>query len=580
MIDKRLLTLSEGSKKWIVLNVLMNWISLILNIITIISIGYYVEFTYKSGLDKSRTISTMLIILSAIIVRFVCDYMSVRFSYKSSVEARLNLRNTIYKKLLALGINYNKQVSTSEVVQVTVDGVEQLEIYFGKYLPQFFYSLLAPITLFIVLSFINFKTALVLLLCVPLIPVSIIAIMKLAKKLLSKYWGIYVNLGDTFLENLQGLTTLKIYNRYEDRNIKMNEEAENFRKITMKVLSMQLNSINIMDLIAFGGSALGIIITLREAALGRVSIGGAFSIILLSAEFFIPLRLLGSFFHIAMNGIAASEKIFRLLDMEEEKNNMEEVKNLENINIEIKDLDFSYEKERNILKNINLNIENKKITALVGVSGCGKSTISNIILGFYKDYDGNVLLNGHELRDIPRKQLMRNISLITHNSYIFAGTFEENLRMGKADATEKEMYEALKRVNLYDFVLSQDKELKAEIKERGSNLSGGQKQRLALARALLYNSEIYVFDEATSNIDVESEDQIMNVISELSKDKTIILISHRLYNVKIADKIYVLSKGEIKEEGNHHSLMERESLYFNLVREQEVLENIGGVEHA
>ncbi|MFX0549321.1 ABC transporter ATP-binding protein/permease [Hathewaya histolytica] len=580
MIDKRLLTLSEGSKKWIILNVLMNWISLILNIITIISIGYYVEFTYKSGLDKSRTISTMLIILSAIIVRFVCDYMSVRFSYKSSVEARLNLRNTIYKKLLALGINYNKQVSTSEVVQVTVDGVEQLEIYFGKYLPQFFYSLLAPITLFIVLSFINFKTALVLLLCVPLIPVSIIAIMKFAKKLLSKYWGIYVNLGDTFLENLQGLTTLKIYNRDEDRNIKMNEEAENFRKITMKVLSMQLNSINIMDLIAFGGSALGIIITLREAALGRVSIGGAFSIILLSAEFFIPLRLLGSFFHIAMNGIAASEKIFRLLDMEEEKNNIEEVKNLENINIEIKDLDFSYEEERNILKNINLNIENKKITALVGASGCGKSTISNIILGFYKNYEGNVLLNGHELRDIPRKQLMRNISLITHNSYIFAGTFEENLRMGKPDATEKEMYEALKRVNLYDFVMSQDKGLKAEIKERGSNLSGGQKQRLALARALLYNSEIYVFDEATSNIDVESEDQIMNVISELSKDKTIILISHRLYNVKIADKIYVLSKGEIKEEGNHHSLMERESLYFNLVREQEVLENIGGVEHA
>ncbi|KGM95673.1 cysteine ABC transporter ATP-binding protein [Clostridium novyi A str. 4552] len=581
MINKRLINLVDGCKKWVFLTVLMNWISLILNILAIISIGKYIEYTYLNGVSSKKTLITLSILITAIIIRFICNYMAVKFSSKSSGDARLSLRNILYKKLLKLGIHYNETTSTSEVVQVAIDGIEQLEMYFGKYLPQFFYSLLAPVTLFCVLSFISIKAAVVLLICVPLIPISIVAIMKIAKNILSDYWGVYVNLGDTFLENLQGLTTLKIYSRDEDRNKNMNEEAETFRKITMKVLAMQLNSITFMDLIAFGGSAIGIIIALKELSTGNITISGAFSIMLLSAEFFIPLRLLGSFFHVAMNGIAASEKIFSIIDCPLiQYDDHEEINKMKDINIEFEDVNFYYDEDRKILNNINLKIESGKITALVGESGCGKSTISNMIMGFYKNYAGNIKLNGKELRNIKESELMKKINIVNHNSYIFTGTIEDNLKMGKENATEKEMYDVLKRVNLYDFVIGSHKKLKTEIKEAGSNLSGGQKQRLALARALLYDSEIYIFDEATSNIDVESEDDIMNVIYELSKSKTIILISHRLYNVRKADEIYVLNKGNIVENGNHDELMKMEGLYFNLVEEQNKLERIGAEECA
>lgn len=581
MINKRLINLVHGCKKWVFLTVLMNWISLILNILAIISIGKYIEYTYLNGISSQRTLSTLSILIAAIVIRFICNYMAVKFSSKSSGDARLSLRDILYKKLLKLGIHYNETTSTSEVIQVAIDGIEQLEMYFGKYLPQFFYSLLAPITLFCVLSFISVKAAVILLICVPLIPISIVAIMKIAKNILADYWGVYVNLGDTFLENLQGLTTLKIYSRDEDRNEKMNEEAENFRKITMKVLAMQLNSITFMDLIAFGGSAIGIIIALKELSVGNISISGAFSIMLLSAEFFIPLRLLGSFFHVAMNGIAASEKIFNIIDCPLiQYDDYEEISNMKDINIEFENVNFYYDKDRKILNDINLKIESGKITSLVGKSGCGKSTISNMIMGFYKDYTGNIKLNGKELRNIKENELMKKINVVNHNSYIFTGTIEDNLKMGKENATEEEMYDVLKRVNLYGFVNNSEKKLKTEIKEAGNNLSGGQKQRLALARALLYDSEIYIFDEATSNIDVESEDDIMNVIYELSKNKTIILISHRLYNVRKSDNIYVLDKGNIVENGNHEELMKKEGLYFNLVEEQNKLERIGAEECA
>lgn len=581
MINKRLINLVDGCKKWVFLTVSMNWISLILNILAIISIGKYIEYTYLNGISFQKTFSTLTILITAIVIRFICNYMAVEFSSKSSGDARLSLRNTLYKKLLKMGIHYNQTTSTSEVVQVSIDGIEQLEMYFGKYLPQFFYSLLASITLFCVLSVISVKAAIVLLVCVPLIPISIVAIMKIAKNILADYWGVYVNLGDTFLENLQGLTTLKIYSRDEDRNEKMNEEAESFRKITMKVLAMQLNSITFMDLIAFGGSAIGIIISLKELSVGSITISGAFSIMLLSAEFFIPLRLLGSFFHVAMNGIAASEKIFKIIDCPLiQYDDYEEISNIKDINIEFEDVDFCYDEDRKILNNINLKIESRKITALVGKSGCGKSTISNMIMGFYKNYTGNIKLNGKELRNIKESELMKKVNVVNHNSYIFTGTIEDNLRMGKENATEKEMYDVLKRVNLYNFVNDSDKKLKTEIKEAGSNLSGGQKQRLALARSLLYDNEIYIFDEATSNIDVESEDDIMNVIYELSKNKTIILISHRLYNVRKADKIYVLNKGNVVESGNHDELMKKEGLYFNLVEEQNKLERIGAEKYA
>lgn len=575
MLNKRLINLVKDSKKWIFLTVLMKWISLLFNIVTIFVIANCIEYVYSNGFDSSKVLMAFAMLIGALIARFICNYMSVKFSSRCSQSAKLSLRNTIYKKLLDLGVGYNEMTSTSEATQIATDGIEQLELYFGKYLPQFFYSLLAPLTLFIIISFISFKAALVLLICVPLIPISIVAVMKTAKRILSDYWGIYVNLGDTFLENLRGLTTLKIYDRDEEKNEQMNLEAERFRKITMRVLSMQLNSIVIMDLIAFGGSAIGIIISLKQLAAGNISMAGALSIMLLSSEFFIPLRLLGSFFHVAMNGIAASEKIFKIIDTPVVEHRTNIVKDFNNIDIEFKNVSFSYEKDRKILDNVNINVKNGEVTALVGPSGCGKSTISNIIMGFYKNYEGQILLNNNELKSIDEGQLRKKINLVTHDSYNFTGTFEENLKMGKPDATEDEMYEVLKKVNLYDFVISLDKGLKSEIKEAGSNLSGGQKQRLALARALLYDSEIYIFDEATSNIDVESENEIMNVIHELAKEKTVLLISHRLYNVRQADTIYVLSDGKVNEWGNHQELMYKKGIYFELVNEQNQLEEIG-----
>lgn len=576
MVNKRLLSLCEESKKYIYLTVLMNWISIICNIGIVLFVGDIINKLYNN--DLNFNIGGYVIFLAILmIIRFICNYMSGRFSYHSSAKVRYLLRESIYKKLLKLGVNYNDTISTSSTVQISVDGVEALEIYFGRYLPQLFYSLLAPITLFIVVSQISLKAAIVLLLCVPLIPVSIIAVMKFAKKLLSKYWGIYTNLGDSFLENLQGLTTLKIFDLDEEKNNEMNKEAETFRNITMKVLSMQLNSITIMDLIAFGGSAIGILIAVNELYKGNITVGATVVIILLSSEFFIPLRLLGSFFHVAMNGMAASDKIFDLLDTEVEQDKIlskEDKEKLNNISIEINDVDFSYDKERKVLHNINVKVNHKSMIALVGESGCGKSTITNLLLKLKKVDKGEILLNGVNLNDIPFEELRKKVSFISHSSYIFNSTIEENLRIGKVDATEEELYNALKTANLYDFVLGLENGLKTNVGEGGSLLSGGQKQRLALARMILTDPEIYIFDEATSNVDVESEDSILETIYKLSKEKTVIVISHRLENIKNADKIYVLDKGRIVESGSHNELMNNKSTYCNLYTSQKNLESI------
>ena len=576
MVSKRLLSLCDDSKKWIAMTVLMNWISIICNIGIIVYIGNIVDKLVNNDFNIN-ILTSEIFIIAMLGIRFICNFLSTKFSSKSSTEVRKDLRSKIYKKLLDLGVNYKDTISTSSIVQISVDGVEALEIYFGRYLPQLFYSLLAPLTLFVVVAPISFKAAIVLLLCVPLIPVSIVAVMKFAKKLLGKYWGVYTNLGDSFLENLHGLTTLKIYDLDEQRNIEMNKAAEKFRKITMKVLSMQLNSINIMDLVAFGGSALGIIIAINQYSQGNITIGQVLIIILLSSEFFIPLRLLGSYFHVAMNGMAASDKIFDLLDAKiekEEKLTKEEIELLNDINIEIKNVDFSYDKQRKVLENININISKGKMIALVGESGCGKSTITNLLLKQEKVDKGEITLNGINLNYIPFEVLTKKVGFINHSAYIFTGTIEENLRMGKFDANEKELNEALKKANLYDFVQSLPEKLKTNVGEGGSLLSGGQKQRLALARTIITNPEIYIFDEATSNIDIESEEKIWNAIYEIAQNKTVIVISHRLANVKNADNIYVLDKGKIVENGNHKELMNNNQKYAQLVNHQNNLESI------
>ncbi len=576
MVNKRLLSLSKESQKYVYLTVLMNWISIICNIGIVLFVGNIIDKLYNNDLNFNMGVY-VLYLGSLILIRFVCNYMSGRFSYYSSANVRTSIRESIYKQLLKLGVNYNDTISTSSIVQISVDGVEALEIYFGRYLPQLFYSLLAPLTLFLVIAPISFKAAIVLLICVPLIPISIVAVMKFAKKLLSKYWGIYTNLGDSFLENLQGLTTLKIFDLDEEKNQEMNKEAETFRNITMKVLSMQLNSITIMDLIAFGGSAVGILIAVSEFYKGNITIGSTVVIILLSSEFFIPMRLLGSFFHVAMNGLAAADKIFDLLDtkVEAEKELSDKDKEkLENISISIKNVDFSYDNERKVLHNVNVDIKNKSMVALVGESGCGKSTITNLLLKLNKVDKGEILLNGINLNNIPFDELRKKVSFISHSSYIFNSTIEENLRMGNECATEEELYSALKKANLYEFVMGLEKKLQTPVGENGSFLSGGQKQRLALARMILTNPEVYIFDEATSNVDVESEDSILETIYALSKEKTVVVISHRLANIKNADKIYVLEKGYIVESGNHDNLMKNNSVYANLYTNQEKLEDI------
>ncbi|MGL5693601.1 MAG: ABC transporter ATP-binding protein/permease [Peptostreptococcaceae bacterium] len=582
MVNKRLLSLSKDSHKYIYLTVLMNWISIIANIGIIILVGSIIDKLFIKDLNFS--IGSYAIYIGALIaVRFICNYMSGKFSYHSSANVRKSIRESIYKKLLDLGVNYNDTISTSSTVQISVDGVEALEVYFGRYLSQLFYSVLAPLTLFLVIAPISLKTAIVLLVCVPLIPVSIAAVMKFAKKLLNKYWGIYTNLGDSFLENLQGLTTLKIFDLDEQKNEEMNKEAETFRKITMKVLSMQLNSIIIMDLIAFGGAAIGIIIAISEFAKGNITIGSTIIIILLSSEFFIPMRLLGSFFHVAMNGIAAADKIFDLLDSEVQEEvtlSQEDSRKLKNISISLKNVDFSYDKERKVLQDINIEIKNKSMVALVGESGCGKSTITNLLLKLNKVDKGVIALNGIDLDKIPFNVLREKVGFISHSSYIFNSTIEENLKMGKNNATEDEMYDALKLSNLYDFVMNLEYRLQTKVGENGSLLSGGQKQRLALARIILSNPDVYIFDEATSNIDVESEDLILETIQKLSKEKTVIVISHRLANITNADTIYVLEKGCIAESGSHGNLISKNGVYSKLYNNQMSLESIYENENA
>ena len=576
MFNKRLLSICDSSKKWIGLTVLMNWISIICNIALILFIGSIVDKLISGNLNLNM-MSTSIFIIAMLGIRFVANFLSTKFSLHSSSEVKKTLRSTIYEKLLSLGVNYTNTISTSSTVQIAVDGVEQLEIYFGRFMPQLFYSVVAPLTLFAAMSFISFKTAIVLLICVPLIPITIMVVMKIAKKLLSKYWGVYTDLGDSFLENLQGLTTLKIFDIDEDKNKEMNDNAEHFRKITMKVLSMQLNSIIVMDIIAFGGSAFGILIAIFEFRSGVLSAGDVLIIILLSAEFFIPMRLLGSFFHVAMNGISASERMFKLLDTEVEEIKAldeEKMNNLNSINIELKNVDFSYDKKRKVLENINIEMKNNKMIALVGESGCGKSTITNLLLKQNKVDNGKILLNGINLNEIPFDVLTKKVGFINHSAYVFNGSIEDNIKMGKNNATNEEIYDALIKANLYEFVMNLPQKLKTNVGEGGSLLSGGQKQRLALARTIITDPEIYIFDEATSNIDVGSEEKVWESIYKLAKNKTVIVISHRLANVTKADMIYVLDKGNIVESGRHKELLMIKGKYHELVTHQKNLENI------
>ena len=572
MINRRLIGTVGESRKYIAANVAFQWLSLAANIVMMASITRFLAGLLEKKAGIRETMLTLLAAAAAVAVRYACARLAGRMSYCSSKTVKKTLRGMIYEKLLRLGPAYQEQTGTSEIVQIAVEGVDQLQTYFGAYLPQFFYAMLAPLTLFAVLNAVNLPSAIVLLICVPLIPAAIVAVQRWAKKLLAKYWGQYTAMGDTFLENLQGLTTLKIYQVDEFKQQEMNEQAEKFRRITMKVLTMQLNSVTIMDLIAYGGAALGVIMAATQYQAGHVSLSGCLLIILLAADFFIPMRLLGSYFHIAMNGMAASDKIFRLLDLPETEKKNGKVP--ENCAIVCAGLRFSYEKEREILHGLDMEFPMGGLTAIVGESGCGKSTVSGILMGKNRGYAGSVSIGGMELSEIDSESLMKNLTYVGSRSYLFRGTVRENLLMGNPDADDAQLWAALEQVNLAAF-LQGEQGLDTLLAERASNLSGGQCQRLALARALLHDSPVYIFDEATSNIDVESENDVMREINRLAARKTVILISHRLANVTKADRIYVMEDGCIAQSGTHASLLEKGGVYRRLWDAQQALENYG-----
>ena len=574
MIDKRLIGTVPESKKYIAANVTLQWCGLVANVAMMMSVASLLASQLSARASSARLLTTAAVAAAAVLIRWLCTTGAARMSDLSSRAVKKTLRTQIYEKLLRLGASYSEHVSTAEVVQVAVEGVDQLETYFGAYLPQFFYAMLAPLTLFAVLCFVNVPAAIVLLVCVPLIPAAIAAVQTWAKKLLSHYWGQYTKLGDTFLENLQGLTTLKIYQADGLRNDVMNEEAEKFRKITMKVLTMQLNSTSVMDIVAYGGAAIGMAVAVSEFLKGNISVAGTLCIVLLASEFFLPLRLLGSFFHIAMNGMAASDKIFKILDLPEPQAGEKTLPDGA-LDVTLKDVHFSYEEDREILKGIGLNLPAGSFVSLVGESGCGKSTIAGILAAKNRGYNGEIIIGGVPLNEVNETNLMQRVVLVRHNSYLFKGTVEENLKMAKPDATKEEMEAVLQKVNLLGFLQTQDG-LQTQLLEKASNLSGGQCQRLVIARALLRtDSAVYIFDEAASNIDVESEELIMNVIHELAKTKTVLLISHRLANVVKSDKIYFLKDGEIKESGKHDELMSQNGAYRHLYESQMALENYG-----
>ena len=566
MMDKRLLRLVPQAMRHVLLTVLAQWVGLLGNVAMVWVIAQALAALVTGGMLSQPLLSMLAL---GIVARVVATRLSAHESFAASQDVKRVLRRRIYEKLLVLGPNYSELIPTAEVVQLSVEGCEQLETYFGQYLPQLFYSVLAPVTLFFVVAPLCLPAAVVLLVCVPLIPVVIVLVQKVAKRILGKYWDQYAELGDSFLENLQGLTTLKIYQADEARHRAMNEEAEHFRVVTMKVLSMQLNSIIVMDIVALGGAVAGMAVALFATATGAVDLFGCLFIILVSADFFLPMRQLGSFFHVAMNGIAASEKIFRLLAIPEPEPRPLLANSGDHFRLS--HVTFGYEPERPVLFDVSLDVPACGLTAIVGESGSGKSTIAALMSGRRDGYEGDVLLGGKQVREIDRASLAHHATVVGLQAHLFAGALRENLLMAAPEASDDELWRALEFARLDQFVREQGG-LDMRLEQNGENLSGGQRQRLALARAVLANSAVYVFDEATSNVDVESEEAIMAAVRELARTRAVVVISHRLANAVAAQRIYVLEHGHVVGEGTHEELLAGCGEYRQLWETQQVLE--------
>ena len=573
MIRKRLFELVPGAPWHVFLTVALRWLGLVSNIAFVWVVCSTLTLALEGALDVGGMRRALVVGLVALALKAISTKLASRESFAAAVDVKRVLRHRIYEKLLRLGSSYSKRVATAEVVQLSVEGCEQLETYFGQYLPQLFSAILAPITLFVALLLMApaaWPAALVLLVFVPLIPLVIVLVRRTAKGVLSSYWDEYTSLGDSFLESLQGLTTLKIYQADKARHEVMDEEAERFRAVTMRVLRTQLNSIVFMDVGAFGGAAAGMGMALWLLSVGSIDFTEALLVALLSVDFFRPLRRLGSYFHVAMSGMAASDRIFNLLDLEEPTEGGTQVP-AQGDHLLMSHVSFSWDGGREVLHDVSVDIPSVGLTAIVGESGSGKSTIAALLAGRAEGYEGKLLLGGRPLAHFDRKALARYVTTVPAASYLFAGTVKDNLLMGHPRASEEDMWSVLEGVDLAAFLRAQDG-LDTRIEKRGENLSGGQRQRLALARAFLHNSPVYILDEATSNIDVESEKAIMTAVRGIARYKAVILISHRLANVTAARRIYVLEHGRVVGEGDHARLLLENTTYRRLWEGQQALE--------
>lgn len=567
MIDKELFKLIGGNKKYIFIAVLLQAIGLIANVAITGSVCYAVYLLTQNA-EWIQFIYPLIGAVVGIIVRYICSRATGDIKDKLGRKVKKDLRERVYNKIVKLGVKTTDGMSMAGLTQVSVEGVEQLDLYYSSYLPQFFFAMIAPVILFLICVWIDWRTALVLIACVPLIPVSIVAVSKYAKKIFAKYWGKYTSMGDKFLDSVQGLKELKIFQADAAQHVKINESAEEFRVITMKVLVMQLASTTIMDLVAYGGAGVGIALAVCGAAFWGLNPIAALFLCLVAVEFFLPLRAFGSAFHVAMNGASAGKKIISLLNAPDPEWGTEDVDGKE---IKLKNVTFSYDNKRDVLKNVNMTFPEKGMTAIVGESGCGKSTVVNMLVGAFRPQKGEVTVGGKQLEKLSRENWYSHLSAVSYNTYIFNESVRDNFRMAKENVSDEEIFAALEKVNLKEFI-EENGGLDKVITEDANNVSGGQKQRLALAIALVSGKDIYVFDEATSNIDIESEAVIMKNIKAISESRSVIVISHRLANVVPAGNIYYMEEGEIKESGSHEKLMAARQGYARLFAAQKTLE--------
>ena len=571
MFDKRLFSLVPGVMRHIAGNVALQWLALLANVVLFVSVGRLLQSVLTGGATGIDLARTLLVAVVAVAVRLVCQAQATKQGLAASALAKQRVRTLVYDKLVRMGPSYRETVATSEATQLCVEGIEQLEAYFGSYLPQLFYSLIASVTLFFCLAPLCTPAAVVLLCCVPLIPISLMAVMKIAKRIMGDYWHSYTDLGALFLESIQGLTTLKVFRADEERHRRMNEEAEKFRKATMRLLTMQLNSVIVMDIFAFAGAAAGIVVMLNSYAVGTVTFAGAFAFVFLAADFFIPLRTLGSFFHTATGGMAAAERMYRIIDAPEPACGTQAV-TCTSVGIECRNVSYSYDGTRTVLQNADFTARPGGFVGITGASGSGKSTLAGILTGANLSYTGSVTIGGIDLRDISAESLRDTVTYVGFRSFLFAGTVRSNLLMARAGASDDELWEALSRCRIDDFV-RRSGGLDAPVSAEGTNLSGGQRQRLAMARSLLHDTPVYIFDEATSNIDADSEASIIDAVAELARTKTVVMVSHRLAALRGCDKVYVFEAGRVVQTGTHEELAKQDGPYASLWARQAELED-------